>query len=367
MAAIRPAATSSGASQPGASLPPAGYGRCFQVGQPQPARDLGRRRCGHLGLGGVASAPRASARAVGGARHGLERAGVRRSGRAAATALAAGGELVGEPRRVLLHVRREAVQAVAQLTVAVAARVDAAVAAIVVQRPGGRERRDREPASRAMSRAFRTPGTVARGGGEERGMGFGRAFPAGRVRMPAMAATATRPAGSSARIRARTGDVPPGAAALGVALLVATAYAVFASGAIGVTDQARFQVIVAAIAFGTLAGLLFGRGLRFEPSRGAMLGVGLLVGFAAWCALSITWSIAPDQSWLEANRALSYGLVSRWASRSGRACRGRSSGWRWRTWPSPPRWCLSLQTGVRYQMSTGLFRFLGSLGSQLVQ
>ncbi len=111
-------------------------------------------------------------------------------------------------------------------------------------------------------------------------------------------------------MRARTGDVPPGAAALGVALLVATAYAAFASGAIGVTDQARFQVIVAAIAFGTLAGLLFGRGLRFEPSRGAMLGVGLLVGFAAWCALSITWSIAPDQSWLEANRALSYGLVA---------------------------------------------------------
>ena len=67
---------------------------------------------------------------------------------------------------------------------------------------------------------------------------------------------------------------------------------------------------MAAIAFGTLAGLLFGRGLRFEPSRGAMLGVGLLVGFAAWCALSITWSIAPDQSWLEANRALSYGLVA---------------------------------------------------------
>ena len=116
------------------------------------------------------------------------------------------------------------------------------------------------------------------------------------VTMPAMAATATRPAGSSARVRARTGDVPPGAAALGVgAAGGAPLYAAFASGAIGVTDQARFQVIVAAIAFGTLAGLLFGRGLRFEPSRGAMLGVGLLVGFAAWCALSITWSIAPDQ------------------------------------------------------------------------
>ncbi len=124
-----------------------------------------------------------------------------------------------------------------------------------------------------------------------------------------MAATATRPSARS-RLRDRLGDTPPGAAALGVALAVSSLYAAFASGAIGLAEQSRWQLIVTVIAFATLAGLLFGRGLRFTPSRGALLGVGLLVAFAGWCALSITWSVAPDQSWLEANRALSYALVA---------------------------------------------------------
>ena len=44
------------------------------------------------------------------------------------------------------------------------------------------------------------------------------------------------------------------------------------------------------------------------PGRG--LGGALLVAFAGWAALSITWSVAPDESWLEANRALAYALVA---------------------------------------------------------
>ena len=42
----------------------------------------------------------------------------------------------------------------------------------------------------------------------------------------------------------------------------------------------------------------------------ALAGLALLAGFAAWSGLSIAWSIAPDQSWLELNRALAYGLVA---------------------------------------------------------
>ena len=42
-------------------------------------------------------------------------------------------------------------------------------------------------------------------------------------------------------------------------------YAAFASGAIGIHEQSRLQLMVTVIAFATLAGLLFGRGLRFAP------------------------------------------------------------------------------------------------------
>ena len=63
------------------------------------------------------------------------------AGRAPAAALAPARELVGQPRGVLLDVGRQAVEAVAQLLVAVAAGVDLAVAAEVVERPGGRGRR----------------------------------------------------------------------------------------------------------------------------------------------------------------------------------------------------------------------------------
>ncbi|MGH3994071.1 MAG: hypothetical protein ACRDSN_16625, partial [Pseudonocardiaceae bacterium] len=54
---------------------------------------------------------------------------------------------------------------------------------------------------------------------------------------------------------------------------------------------------------------LFGA-LRFEASGRAVAGIGLLGGFAAWSALSITWSVAPDETWLEVNRAIAYALVA---------------------------------------------------------
>ncbi len=86
-------------------------------------------------------------------------------------------------------------------------------------------------------------------------------------------------------------------------------YAAFASGAIRIPDESRLQLIVAAIALPTLGATLFGA-LRFEASGRAVAGLGLLAGFAAWSALSITWSVAPDETWLEANRAIAYALVA---------------------------------------------------------
>ncbi len=101
-----------------------------------------------------------------------------------------------------------------------------------------------------------------------------------------------------------------GPVALGAALGAAVLYAMFAEGAIGIPQESALQVGVAAIALATLAGLLFGRGLRFSPAPLALAGLALLAGFALWSGLSIAWSIAPDESWLELNRALAYALVA---------------------------------------------------------
>ena len=110
-------------------------------------------------------------------------------------------------------------------------------------------------------------------------------------------------------MRGGLAGAPRSATLLGLGLIAAALYAAFAHGSIDIPEESRLQMGVAAIAFATLAGLLYGRGLRFDAPSGARWGVALLVGFAAWCALSIAWSVAPDESWLQANRVLSYALV----------------------------------------------------------
>src|SRR3954471_10612230 len=111
-------------------------------------------------------------------------------------------------------------------------------------------------------------------------------------------------AAAEPRLRARA------PVALGAALAIAIVYAAFANGAVGLADESRLQVAVAAIAIPAVAALIFGRGLVARLPRRAWIGLGLLAGFAAWCGLSILWSIAPDQSWVELNRAISYALVA---------------------------------------------------------
>src|SRR5437763_7953356 len=88
-------------------------------------------------------------------------------------------------------------------------------------------------------------------------------------------------------------------ATLGLALGIAIIYAAFANGAVGLADESRLQVFVAAIAMPAVAALLFGRGLVARLPRRSWIGLALLAGFAAWCGLSILWSIAPDESWVD--------------------------------------------------------------------
>lgn len=94
--------------------------------------------------------------------------------------------------------------------------------------------------------------------------------------------------------------------ALALALGIALVYAGFASGATGLPEEGYVQVWLAAVSIAAVAGLTFGRSLRALAGAPAGLGLALLAGFAAWCALSLAWSIAPDETWLEANRALAY-------------------------------------------------------------
>jgi len=130
------------------------------------------------------------------------------------------------------------------------------------------------------------------------------------------AATATPPReqpaveAAGARPRARVAE-PRGAAgvALLVALLAACAYAAFANGAVALGDEAPLQAGLAVL--GAVAGVLALGGGPLS-ARAAPLGwiaAGLLAAFAAWCAITLTWSLAPDASWQSANRALAYAVV----------------------------------------------------------
>ncbi len=110
--------------------------------------------------------------------------------------------------------------------------------------------------------------------------------------------------------RARTVARAPGpAVALTWALLLVLLYAAFDHGGGAVAAGARIDGAVAVIAAAAAAGILWSGSLRFSAPRRAMVAVGLLAAFALWSGISIAWSVAPNQTWIELNRAISYALV----------------------------------------------------------
>ncbi|MEA2483157.1 MAG: hypothetical protein QOC55_1104, partial [Thermoleophilaceae bacterium] len=100
------------------------------------------------------------------------------------------------------------------------------------------------------------------------------------------------------------------AAGIALGLGAAITYAAFASGAIVLPAEARLQVGVAALALLALGALLFGRGMRVSSTRAGWAGLALLVLFTVYTGLSFAWSIAPDGTWGELNRAVAYVLVT---------------------------------------------------------
>jgi O-Antigen ligase len=115
-------------------------------------------------------------------------------------------------------------------------------------------------------------------------------------------------AGSDTR-RARSHAAPRTPGLIAAALLLVILYAAFDHGAVGLSVDTRLEVALAALAvFGAAAWLISGT-IRLSASRTAAAGVVLLAAFACWCGITVFWSVAPDQTWIELNRAISYVLV----------------------------------------------------------
>src|SRR3954451_23294950 len=100
------------------------------------------------------------------------------------------------------------------------------------------------------------------------------------------------------------------AAWVGIALAAAVVYAAFADGAIALPMEARLQAGIAAVAVVAVGALLFGRGMRASSTTAGWAGLALLLLFAIYSGLSLAWSIAPDGTWGELNRAIAYVLVT---------------------------------------------------------
>jgi hypothetical protein len=97
--------------------------------------------------------------------------------------------------------------------------------------------------------------------------------------------------------------------AVAAALLALILYAVFDHGAVALPVEARIQVVVAAVAAVAGAGWLWTGTIRLAAPRLAIAGGVLLTAFAVWSGVTVLWSVAPDQTWIELNRALAYVIV----------------------------------------------------------
>src|SRR5437763_9588792 len=93
------------------------------------------------------------------------------------------------------------------------------------------------------------------------------------------------------------------------ALLIVVLYAAFDHGAVALPAEARLQVVIAALAVAAGAAWIWTGTLRLAAPRLAVAGTALLAGFACWSGITLLWSVAPNQTWIELNRAITYVIV----------------------------------------------------------
>jgi hypothetical protein len=93
------------------------------------------------------------------------------------------------------------------------------------------------------------------------------------------------------------------------ALLAVVLYAALEHGAVTLPAEARLQVAIAALAAAAGGAWLWTGTLRLAAPRVAIVGTALLAGFACWSGITVLWSVAPNQTWIELNRAITYVLT----------------------------------------------------------
>lgn len=120
-------------------------------------------------------------------------------------------------------------------------------------------------------------------------------------------ASLSRRAGARARGRARVWSSLP--LLIGAVLLAAIVYAAFGHGAVTRSTDTRVELVVAGLSAVAALGWLWVGALRLSAPRTTVAGAGLLAAFACWSGVSVLWSVAPDSSWIEVNRVLTYALV----------------------------------------------------------
>src|SRR5437763_9039655 len=96
---------------------------------------------------------------------------------------------------------------------------------------------------------------------------------------------------------------------IGVALLAVILYAAFAHGGASASTDTRIELAITAISVAALVPLLWTGRLRLAAPRTAAVAVGLLGAFAIWSGITVLWSVAPNQTWIEVNHVITYLLV----------------------------------------------------------
>ncbi len=99
------------------------------------------------------------------------------------------------------------------------------------------------------------------------------------------------------------------ASVLAGALLLVILYSAFSHGAVALATEARIEVALDAIVLFAGAAWLWSGALTLRASRMAVAGIVLLAGFVVWCGITVLWSVAPNQTWIEFNRGLTYLLA----------------------------------------------------------
>jgi hypothetical protein len=92
-------------------------------------------------------------------------------------------------------------------------------------------------------------------------------------------------------------------------LLALCLYAAFAHGAVAAGDEERVQLAVTGMAVVSAVAWLWSGTLQLRAPRTGWIALALLAAFAFWSGVTLLWSVSPDQTWIECNRAITYLIV----------------------------------------------------------